>query len=207
MAARSSGPEQPRALRHGRPVRPQVHPERVGVEAGAEVEDGQLLRVRLALQHRVVVRAHLGLREVDLPGLQRQQLRILVGHDLERQPVEQRQLSGRARPSSSSAGSARRPAAGPAGRPSATNGPRPTISDGGVAEVPRLGERAGVQRRLQLVARQDGKVVEQPDARAERPTGSARPPWMRPARSRPAASRRRGSTRRESAASSRRRSP
>ncbi len=160
------GPEQPRALRDGRPVRPQVHPERVGVEARAEVENRQLLRVRLALQHRVVVRAHLGLREVDLPGLQRQQLRILVGHDLEREPVEQRQLlAALVLPPVARVPLEDQPLA----RLVRLQDERPEADDLGRrrGRIPRLGQRACDQRRLQLVAGQDCEIVEQPDARAE----------------------------------------
>ena len=163
---RSSGLQQPRALGDRRPVRPQVHPERVGVEADAEVEDGQLLRVRLALQRRVVLRAHLGLREVDLPGLQRQELRVLVGDDLEREPVEHRQrLAALVLPPV-----ARVPLEDEAlARLVRLQHERPEADDlrRRRGEVPGLGQRAGVQRRLQLVARQDRQVVEQPDARAE----------------------------------------
>ena len=73
----------------------QVEPERVGVERQARVRQAQLARRRLALERRVVVGPHLALREVRLPRLQAQQLGVLVGRDLEREPIEIRQLRAR----------------------------------------------------------------------------------------------------------------
>ncbi len=107
--------QQPRPRLRGRPAAAQVQPERVGVEADPEVHDRHLARVGGPLDRRVVLGPQLGLREVDLPRLQRQHLGVLVGHDLERQPVEHRQPGARRVRSASSAGCARRPAAVPAG--------------------------------------------------------------------------------------------
>ena len=152
---------------HRRAARPQVQPERVGIEADAEIDQRQLLLVGRALERRVILGAHLRLREIDLPALERQDLRVLVGHDLDCQPVEHRQL----------------PAAlvgPPVVRIAREDQPLPGLigfeDERAEADdlrrrrgqVPRLRQRAGVERRPQLVARQDRQVVEQPDARAER---------------------------------------
>ena len=95
--------------------------------------------LRLERAQRLDVgRAQRLLHEVDLPGLQAHELRVLIGHDLDASADRRTAAGRRARPSASNAGCARRPAAAPGWYCVSTNGPIDTSSDGGVSGRPAL---------------------------------------------------------------------
>ena len=107
------------------------------------------------------------LQHVELARLQPHQLRVLVGHHLEDELIGVGQLN---------AGFVRLPVARvpvedqPLARHVARELERPQHDQllGRRGNAEGLAERAGLQRRLQLVPRHDRHVVEQADARPER---------------------------------------
>ncbi len=144
----------------------QVEPERVGVEGRARVHEAQLPRCRLALERGVVVGPDLALREIGLPRLQAQQFGVLVRRDLEREPVEIRQLRAR-RVLAPVLRVARQDDA--LARLVRLDHERPEAHDVGRrrGRAPLLTERAGLEGRIQLVPREDRQRVEQAQSRAE----------------------------------------
>ena len=73
-------------------LRLHAEPERVGIGSDAALDQLQLAFFFGAANRHVVVGAQLALREIGRARLQRQQLGVLLGNELQHQAIEVRQL-------------------------------------------------------------------------------------------------------------------
>ena len=151
----------------GERTRTQIDPERVHVVAVAEVEQFDRVGRGVALQRRVVGRPHLRRRQIALARFEAKQLGVLARHNLHRDAVERRQRrSARVlAPVTRIAGEDDALAADELAQHERTEA-------GDVlqrrVEAPRARERAGLQRRIQLVPRENRQVVQNPQSDRER---------------------------------------
>ena len=166
-AARDRLPEllarQPRRPPDGEARRPQVERQEIGVEADAPFDHAQAALVGEPLERGVVLRPDVAVaHQIGLAGFEAQRLGVLVGHDGEREAIEVRQLD----------------AAGVAAevvRVAREDEPLPgdVLGEHERAEAGDVGERLrrrprrsanspAVERRFELVPREDRQAVEQP---------------------------------------------
>ena len=149
---------QPRGTRiAGKRARLQVEPQAVRDEADAQIVQRDASRVGRALERRVGFGSDRRFHGVDLPGLEPQQLRVLVREDLDGETIEVRQraavrcLAKIARVPIEDQALARH--VGAEHERAEADDVRRRRGD-----VPCVPELAGVERRFQLVARQDDRL-------------------------------------------------
>ena len=158
-------PRAPRIVRLGGRV--QVDPEHRRIEADAGVGEIDFTLVREAFQRGIVFRPDVAEHQVGRAALEAQDLRVHVGDDLERHAVQVRKGPAGliAPPVARISGEHQRPA-----RPIRLQDERPEhrhrASRSG--EPPGLLERAGLERGLERVAREDRQAVQDSQPGPER---------------------------------------